>query len=105
MKKAHSLSESNEEEKKFKELSAQLGFPVNPKTIYKGERFDECPVCGAYWGHPNKDLDFPNRWKVRDEDGVWWKCYNCWSYYNPFGSMVDLKDGRRLRYDQLPVKK
>jgi len=49
---------------------------------------NECPGCGAYWGHPDKALDFPNRTKVlTDEaDGWWWRCYNpaCnVGYYNP----------------------
>ena len=42
-----------------------------------------CPKCGAYWGHPNKTLDFPNRFKVDD----FCKCYNpkCEvNYYNPY---------------------
>lgn len=38
---------------------------------------EACPHCKAFWGNPNKELDFPNRPKVGDEDGVWWwKCYN-----------------------------
>ena len=49
--------------------------------------YGACPRCGAYWGHPDKALDFPNRSKVGDEDGTWhWKCYNpacsC-GYYDP----------------------
>ncbi len=41
------------------------------------ESDNPCPKCQAYWGHPNPDLDFPNRPKVQDENGVdWWKCYN-----------------------------
>jgi len=42
-----------------------------------------CLGCGAYWGHPDKSLDFPNRFKV----DLFCKCYNpdCKiSYYNPF---------------------
>lgn len=35
-----------------------------------------CPVCGAYWGHPDPELDWPNRPKVGDEKGWWWRCYN-----------------------------
>ncbi len=31
-----------------------------------------CPRCGAYWGHPDKTLNWPNRIKVDDH----WKCYN-----------------------------
>lgn len=33
---------------------------------------EACPECGAYWGHPNKALDFPNRPKVDNH----WRCYN-----------------------------
>ncbi len=35
-----------------------------------------CPLCGAYWGHPDPALDFPNRSKVHDGDEWWWRCYN-----------------------------
>ena len=31
-----------------------------------------CPGCGAYWGHPDPALDYPNRPKV----GAAFKCYN-----------------------------
>lgn len=31
-----------------------------------------CPECGAFWGHPDPALDFPNRPKVDNH----WKCYN-----------------------------
>lgn len=31
-----------------------------------------CPRCGAYWGHPDPKLDWPNRFKVDD----WCRCYN-----------------------------
>jgi len=47
-----------------------------------------CPSCGAYWGNPNKSLDFPNRFKVDDMC----KCYNpkCnIAYYNPFTGEVE----------------
>jgi hypothetical protein len=48
---------------------------------------EQCPICGAIWGHEDKSLDFPNRPKVGDENGVWWwKCYNpkCEvGYYEP----------------------
>ena len=56
-----------------------------------------CPYCGAYWGNPNKELDFPNRIKVTDEQGNWWKCYNpkCpVSYYNPEIKEVELTKGQ-----------
>jgi hypothetical protein len=42
-----------------------------------------CPGCGAFWGHPDKALDFPNRFKVDD----FCRCYNpaCdLGYYNPY---------------------
>ena len=47
---------------------------------------EACPVCGAFWGHEDEALNFPNRTKVHDEDGWWWRCYNpkCpVDYYNP----------------------
>ena len=45
-----------------------------------------CPRCGAYWGHPDPTLDFPNRIKV-DND---WKCYN------PNCTCAYYRDGRVL---------
>ena len=45
-----------------------------------------CPICGAYWGNPDPNLDFPNRPKVGMEDGWWWRCCNSnckVGYYNP----------------------
>ena len=33
---------------------------------------EACPVCGAFAGHSDPNLDFPNRPKI---DG-WWRCYN-----------------------------
>lgn len=33
---------------------------------------EACPSCGAYWGHPDPSLDFPNRVKVDHA----FKCYN-----------------------------
>lgn len=56
-----------------------------------------CPYCGAYWGNPNKELDFPNRIKVTDEKGNWCKCYNpnCpVSYYSPDIKEVELTSGQ-----------
>ena len=60
---------------------------ADPKKILKvipmSDAAIACVGCGAYWGHPDKDLDFPNRFKV-DE---WCKCYNpkCEiAYYDPF---------------------
>lgn len=48
---------------------------------------EACPQCGAVWGHTNPALDFPNRPKVGDENGVWWwRCYNpgcAVNYYDP----------------------
>ena len=45
---------------------------------------EPCPVCGAFWGHPDPNLDFPNRPKIGNDDGTWWwRCYNpkCgWDY-------------------------
>lgn len=47
------------------------GEPPMTIVILPDERL-ACPGCGAYWGHPNPDLDFPNRFKVDD----WARCYN-----------------------------
>ena len=47
-----------------------------------------CPECGAYWGHPDKSLDFPNRAKVDS----WFRCYNpacSVGYYEPFTGEVE----------------
>jgi hypothetical protein len=48
-----------------------------------------CPECGAYWGHPDPALDFPNRPKVDDD----WKCYNpeCRVGYYRNGAVVEWK--------------
>lgn len=35
-----------------------------------------CPTCGAVAGHPDADLDWPNRTKVHDGEYWWWRCYN-----------------------------
>lgn len=46
------------------------------------DEYGQCPGCGAYWGHPIKELDFPNRQKVDNH----WRCYNprCTvGYYDP----------------------
>jgi hypothetical protein len=47
-----------------------------------------CPGCGAYWGHPDPALDFPNRVKVDDH----WKCYNpnCDVAYYRDGTVTEL---------------
>ena len=53
-----------------------------------------CPVCGAYWGNPDPNLDYPNRAKVGMDDGWWWKCYNpdCpVNYYNPKNGKTELR--------------
>ena len=47
-----------------------------------------CPECGAYSGHPDPKLNFPNRFKVDD----FCKCCNpkCKvSYYNPYTKEVE----------------
>lgn len=55
---------------------------------------EQCPHCGALWGHDDKALDFPNRPKVYDEYGEWWRCYNpnCdIGYYNPQTGGIELR--------------
>ena len=62
-------------------------------------REEACPYCGAYWGHPDPRKNFPNRPKVYDEDGWWWRCYNpdCpVGYYNPRARRVELADSRSV---------
>ncbi len=47
-----------------------------------------CPECGAYWGHPDPKLNFPNRFKADD----FCRCYNpeCKvNYYNPFTDEIE----------------
>jgi hypothetical protein len=71
-----------------------LGLACDPKpftiTVVPDE-YGACPRCGAYWGHPDKALDFPNRNKV---DHLW-RCYNpgCTAgYYDPdSGEVVEDK--------------
>lgn len=48
-----------------------------------------CPVCGAYWGHPDDKLDWPNRVKV-DSD---WKCFN------PECDVAYYRDGQVIEYE------
>ena len=50
---------------------------------------EACPRCGAFWGHPDPSLDFPNRIKV-DND---WKCYNpnCTCGYYRNGRVLENK--------------
>lgn len=55
------------------------------------DRYFECPRCGAYAGHPDPSLDFPNRNKV-DHYG---SCFNpnctC-AYFDPeTGEVVEDK--------------
>lgn len=57
---------------------------------------EPCPKCGAYWGHPEPELDYPNRPKVQDENEVWWwRCYNpkcSVDYYDPETDAVEESD-------------
>jgi hypothetical protein len=48
-----------------------------------------CPGCGAYSGHPDPRLDYPNRIKVNTH----WKCYNpaCEVGYYEDGVILELK--------------
>lgn len=71
---------------------------------------EACPECGAFWGHPDPALDYPNRTKVMDGDGWWWRCYNpdCRvGYYNPETGGVEHRSSRELeqeRADELRVR-
>jgi hypothetical protein len=63
------------------ELERRLRLVIVP------DQYGACPRCGAYWGNPDPDLNFPNRAKV-DND---WRCYNpsCTAgYYNPETRLV-----------------
>jgi hypothetical protein len=54
---------------------------------------EACPKCGSIWGHEDEGLNFPNRPKVGDENGVWWwRCYNpdcSVEYYEPDSGEVE----------------
>jgi hypothetical protein len=53
---------------------------------------EPCPECGAFWGNP--ECDFPNRAKVHDEHGWWWRCYNpgcSVGYYIPGTDKIERK--------------
>lgn len=54
-----------------------------------------CPGCGAYWGHPDPELDFPNRVKVDTH----WRCYN------PACDVAFYEDGEILEYELTPEQK
>jgi|SRR5882757_714064 len=62
------------------DVFALLGQPIQIRVVQ--DRYGMCPRCGAYWGHPDPALDFPNRQKVDS----YWRCYNpectC-GYYDP----------------------
>ena len=49
-------------------------------TIRRAETENACPECGAYWGHSDPKLDYPNREKVYDDEHAWLKCYNPMCY-------------------------
>lgn len=64
-------------------VAARLGLTLRVVP----DEYGACPRCGAYWGHPDKALDFPNRQKVDNA----WRCYNpnctC-GYYDPDSGQV-----------------
>jgi DNA-binding Lrp family transcriptional regulator len=54
-----------------------------------------CPYCGAI---------FPNRPKVHDGEGWWWRCYteDCVvRYYEPERMLVELRTGETISYEEL----
>lgn len=63
-----------------------------------------CPECGAYWGHPDRKLDWPNRAKV--ENNI--KCYNpeCRVYFYHDGLVTDLADKCKIcdKYLKVPAQ-
>ena len=63
------------------------------RLIVVDDENSACPQCGAYWGNPDESLNFPNRSKVGDAEGVWW-----WKCYNP-ECEVDFYDPASGRYE------
>jgi DNA-binding Lrp family transcriptional regulator len=54
-----------------------------------------CPYCGS---------KFPNRPKVHDGEGWWWRCYteDCIvRYYQPEHMLVELRTGETISYEEL----
>jgi hypothetical protein len=54
-----------------------------------------CPYCGAI---------FPNRPKVHDGEGWWWRCYTedcAVQYYLPERRVATLRTGERVSYGEL----
>jgi DNA-binding Lrp family transcriptional regulator len=54
-----------------------------------------CPFCGS---------KFPNRPKVHDGEGWWWRCYteDCIvRYYQPEHMLVELRTGETISYEEL----
>ena len=57
-----------------------------------------CPNCGS---------KFPNRPKVHDEKGWWWRCYteDCVvQYYQPEKGVAILRTGKRVSYGELLIR-
>jgi hypothetical protein len=55
---------------------------------------EACPRCGAFWGHPDPALDFPNRPKVD----------NAFRCYNPNCSCAYYEDGQVLENEPTPER-
>jgi hypothetical protein len=67
--------------------------------------YGTCPRCGAFWGNPDKALDWPNRQKV---DNLW-KCYNpaCSAdYFDPerFVVVSEVLTAKELAEQEVRVK-
>ena len=71
------------------------GRTSNPDSIVPFIRIvkdQPCPYCGS---------KFPNRPKVHDEKGWWWRCYteDCVvGYYQPEHMLVELRTGETISY-------
>ena len=72
-------------------MRREVKFRIFPEIKVRVVLEEPCPYCGAYWGHPDPKLNYPNRPKVGDEYGWWWRCYNprCpVGYYQPEHKLV-----------------
>ena len=74
------------------------------KAVIQIVKDEPCPYCGARWGHPDPELNYPNRPKIGDGGGWWWRCYNprCpVRYYNPKAKLAILVLNRTVSYKEV----
>jgi hypothetical protein len=65
--------------------------PIKIKVVEE----QPCPYCGAI---------FPNRPKVHDKKGWWWRCYTedyPVGYHQPEHMLVELRTGETISYEEL----